>query len=87
MTASPQRIGNVHEAKTHFSRLIAAAHAGEAIVVAKGAKPWACLVPLEQPTFRRLPGLLAGRFTLPSPAVLLEALPEEELAGFVQPLL
>jgi hypothetical protein len=34
-----------------------------------------------------LPGVLAGRFILPSPAVLLEALPEEELAGFEQPLL
>ncbi len=92
MTASPQRtpaqrIVNVHEAKTHFSRLIDAAHAGETIVVAKGGKPWARLVPLEQRASRRTPGVLAGRFTLPSPEVLLEALPEEELVGFDQPLL
>jgi prevent-host-death family protein len=46
MTAVPGRIVNVHEAKTHFSRLIDAAHAGETIVVAKGGKPWARLVPL-----------------------------------------
>ena len=84
---SDQRIVNVHEAKTHFSRLIDAAHAGETIVVAKGGKPWARLVPLEQPTSRRTPGVLAGRFTLPSPSVLLEALPEKELAGFEEPLL
>jgi len=38
---------NVHEAKTHFSRLIDAAHAGETILVAKDGKPWARLVPLE----------------------------------------
>jgi len=86
MTASPQRIVNVHEAKTHFSRLIDAAHAGETIVVAKGGRPWARLVPLEQPTARRLPGVLAGRITLPPPAVLLEPLPEEELTGLEQPL-
>ncbi|WP_255144008.1 type II toxin-antitoxin system Phd/YefM family antitoxin [Synechococcus sp. EJ6-Ellesmere] len=29
------RVVNVHEAKTHFSRLIDAAHAGETILVAK----------------------------------------------------
>ena len=44
---------NVHEAKTHFSKLIDAAHAGETILVAKGVKPWARLVPLEQPRPRR----------------------------------
>lgn len=46
MTASPQRIVNVHEAKTHFSRLIDAAHAGETIVVAKGGKHWSRLAAL-----------------------------------------
>ncbi len=49
MTDVPQRIVNVHEAKTQFSRLIDAAHAGETIVVAKGGKPWARLVPLNHP--------------------------------------
>ena len=48
-----ERDVNVHEAKTHFSRLIDAAHAGETILVAKGGKPWARLVPLEQPRQRR----------------------------------
>ncbi len=41
------RTVNVQEAKTHFSRLIDAAHAGETILVAKDGKPWARLVPLE----------------------------------------
>ena len=44
---------NVHEAKTHFSKLIDAAHAGETILVAKGGKPCARLLPLEQPRPRR----------------------------------
>lgn len=82
-----RRMVNVHEAKTHFSRLIDAAHAGETIVLAKGGKPWARLMPLEPPTPRRQPGVLAGRISLPPAEVLLEPLPEDELAGLEQPLL
>ena len=48
-----ERVVNEHEAKTHFSKLIDAAHAGETILVAKGGKPWAPLVPLELPRPRR----------------------------------
>lgn len=40
---------NVHEAKTHFSRLLERAHRGEEIILAKGGKPYAKLVPLEGP--------------------------------------
>jgi prevent-host-death family protein len=87
MAASSLRVVNVHEAKTHFSRLIDAAHAGETIVVAKGGKPWARLVPLEQPAARRMPGVLAGRLKLPPLEQLLESLPEEELSAMEQPLL
>ena len=87
MDAPVQRIVNVHEAKTHFSRLIDAAHAGETIMVAKGGRPWARLVPLEQPTPRRSPGVLSGMITLPPPEVLLKPLPEEELSALEKPLL
>jgi prevent-host-death family protein len=73
------RTVNVHQAKTHFSRLIDAAHAGETILVAKGGRPWARLVPLEEPQPRRQPGVLRGRLHLPAPEVLLAPLPEEEL--------
>lgn len=45
--ADPQRMFNVHEAKTHFSRLVDRAHAGEEIVVAKAGVPYARLVPIE----------------------------------------
>ncbi len=40
--ASISRV-NVHQAKTQLSRLIAAAHAAETIVLAKAGKPWARL--------------------------------------------
>ena len=49
----------IHEAKTHFSKLVDRAHAGEEIIVAKGDKPWARLVPLARPEPRR-PGLFHG---------------------------
>ena len=80
------RTVNVHEAKTHFSRLIDAAHGGETIVVAKGGKPWARLVPLEAPAPKRQAGVLAGLLKLPPPEVLLEALPEDELRALESPL-
>ncbi|TRO79708.1 type II toxin-antitoxin system Phd/YefM family antitoxin [Desulfuromonas acetexigens] len=38
---------NIHEAKTHFSRLVDAAMAGEEIVIAKAGKPAVRLVPLD----------------------------------------
>ena len=37
---------NVHEAKTHFSKLLERAHAGETIILAKGGTPYAKMVPL-----------------------------------------
>ncbi len=37
---------NVHEAKTHFSRLLARVQAGEEIVIARSGQPVARLVPV-----------------------------------------
>jgi prevent-host-death family protein len=73
------RTVNVHEAKTQFSRLIDAAHAGETILVAKDGKPWARLVPLETERPQRQPGLLRGQLQLPPIDELLAPLPSEEL--------
>jgi prevent-host-death family protein len=75
---------NVHQAKTQFSRLIDAAHAGETIVVAKDGKPWARLVPLEKCEPRRQPGLLKGQLVLPAPEALFAPLPLEELNAIEQ---
>lgn len=50
-------IVNVHEAKTHFSKLLDRAHAGEEIIVAKAGKPYARLVKIEEaPKAPRRPG-------------------------------
>lgn len=52
---------NVHEAKTHLSKLLDRARDGEEFVLAKAGKPFARLVPLEaKPNAPRRPGLLKG---------------------------
>lgn len=66
---------NVHEAKTHLSRLLERAHAGEEIILAKAGKPYAKLVPLTSEKPRRQPGRLKGVVT----DAFFEPLPEEEL--------
>lgn len=57
---------NIHEAKTHLSRLIAEAAAGEPFVIARAGKPLVKVVPLDAPT-RRPPrlGFLKGQFKVP----------------------
>ncbi|MDE9367162.1 type II toxin-antitoxin system prevent-host-death family antitoxin [Luteipulveratus sp. YIM 133132] len=69
---------NVHEAKTHFSRLLERAHAGEEIVLAKAGEPYARLVPLEEVRPRRRPGGLTGHLA----DAFFEPLPEEELEAW-----
>ena len=55
--ADPSATFNVHEAKTHFSKLIDRAHAGEEIIVAKAGVPYAKLVPYQAPAkLPRTPG-------------------------------
>ena len=51
---------NVHDAKTHFSRLLEQAHAGQEIVLAKAGKPYARLMPLAPSSGKRQPGRIAG---------------------------
>jgi prevent-host-death family protein len=67
---------NVHEAKTHLSRLLEEAAAGEEIVIAKAGKPKARLVPVEDPPKREL-GFMEG-ISLPD-SFFFDPLPDEEL--------
>lgn len=69
------KIVNIHEAKTHLSRLVERAHGGEEIILAKAGKPYAKLVPIEPSVRSRQPGRLAGRIT----EAFFEPLPEDEL--------
>ena len=54
----PAQVINMHQAKTHLSRLAERAHQGEEIILAKAGKPYAKLVPLEPRGRQRVPGLL-----------------------------
>ena len=56
---------NVHEAKTHLSKLLTRVAAGEEIVISKAGKPIARLVPWERDVKQRTPGLDSGLLTVP----------------------
>lgn len=72
-------IVNVHDAKTHFSKLLDRAHRGEEIVLAKAGVPYAKLVPLDPPAPRqRQPGGLRVTGDIPD-SVWFDPLPEEDL--------
>jgi prevent-host-death family protein len=55
---------SIHDAKTHFSRLVARAEAGEEIVVRRGSKPVAKLVAYAPASTPRSPGRLRGQISL-----------------------
>jgi prevent-host-death family protein len=54
-------IVNVHEAKTHLSRLLERVAEGEEIVIGKAGKPVARLVPYQASQEPRKPGALKGQ--------------------------
>ena len=51
---------NLHEAKTHLSRLVELAAKGQEFVIAKAGKPMVRVVPLTAPPARRTLGFMAG---------------------------
>jgi prevent-host-death family protein len=55
------QIYNIHDAKTNFSKLIARVALGEEIVIAKGGKPMAKLVPYVSVAPARTLGTFAGK--------------------------
>lgn len=55
---------NLHDAKTHLSRYVDRALAGEEVVIARAGKPPVRLVPLETPSAPRQGGFLRGQAIL-----------------------
>src|SRR2546428_466659 len=55
------KITNIHEAKTHFSRLVERAAAGEEIIIGKAGKPVAKLVKYQESKPVRKPGAWKGK--------------------------
>ena len=73
------QIVNIHQAKTHFSRLIARVGEGHEIIIARAGKPVARLVPIGNRPARRSPGgargliVIADDFDAPLPDDIREA--------------
>ena len=70
---------NIHEAKTHLSRLLERVESGEEIVIGRAGKPVARLVPYGQAEGPRTPGGWKGRVRI---ADDFDELPPELLATF-----
>lgn len=85
MEAAPRKkkVVTIHEAKTHLSRFVARAAAGEEIVIARGDRPMARLVPLVPSQKDRVPGSARGEIWVADDFA--QPLPEEELRAFSAP--
>lgn len=70
---------NIHEAKTHLSRLVQRVAAGEEIVIGKAGVPVAKLVPYREGAGAREPGIWRGRVLI---APDFDELPHEVGAAF-----
>ncbi len=58
------KLVNVHEAKTHLSRLLEDVANGHEVTIAKAGKPIARLVPIAGHPTQRAPGYLRGRIRI-----------------------
>lgn len=55
---------NIHQAKTHLSRLVEDVAGGAEVLIAKGGRPMARLVPLRRDDTPRRAGLLKGKLRI-----------------------
>ena len=65
MTERARSKVNVHDAKTHLSRLLARVQAGETIVIAKAGREVALLVPIDSRPALRPMGMDRGLYEVP----------------------
>jgi prevent-host-death family protein len=61
MLENHMQLVNIHEAKTHLSKLLDQVAAGEEVVIARNGKPVARLSPLADDLPPRQPGALKGK--------------------------
>jgi prevent-host-death family protein len=78
-TVEPAAQFNIHEAKTHLSRLVERAAAGEEIIISKAGRPVARLGPIPRAVTPRKPGRWRGRVVIHDD---FEELPAEIAAAF-----
>ena len=74
---------NIHEAKTHLSRLVERAANGEPFVIAKAGKPLVKVTALDTPTARQVRrlGFMAGEIAVPDDFNRMGSVEIEELFG------
>jgi prevent-host-death family protein len=70
---------NIHEAKTHFSRLIEEVSHGKEVIIGKAGKPVAKLVPFKLSQTPRQPGYWRGKVIIKKD---FDKLPKQLLAAF-----
>lgn len=70
---------NIHQAKTHLSRLLERVAQGDEIIIGKAGKPIAKLVPFRETRTRRKPGGWKGRVHI---APDFDQLPEDVARAF-----
>ena len=58
------KIYNIHEAKTHLSRILAQVAGGESVIIGKAGTPVAVLSPYVAPNKTRSPGSMKGRIQI-----------------------
>ena len=75
-----QPIINIHQAKTHLSRIIEEVAAGKEVIIGKGGRPMARLVPLAPPVKPKKLGTLKSKIRIP--ANFNDPLPADMLAAF-----
>jgi prevent-host-death family protein len=71
---------NIHEAKTHLSRIVDEVAAGSEVIIAKAGKPMARLMPLSGVPRTKKLGLLKGKIKVPDD--FNAALSEDVIADF-----
>jgi prevent-host-death family protein len=71
---------NIHDAKTHLSRIVDEVAAGAEVIIAKAGKPMARLTPLAGVKRPKKLGLLKGKITVPDD--FNAPLDDEVLSGF-----
>jgi len=71
---------NIHDAKTHLSRILNRVEGGEEIIIAKAGRPVARIVPLKEKMKKRIPGTAKGRIIIMKD--FFSPLPEDILDDF-----
>jgi prevent-host-death family protein len=74
------KIVNIHEAKTHLSKIVDEVAAGSEVIIAKAGKPLAKLAPISASPRKKKLGLLKGKVKVPDD--FNAPLPPDVLADF-----